>query len=118
MACKHEDIQVRLSDFDKNKTQINCINGIVDLTSGQLLGRTPKDYVSKIINVDYDHYAKAPLFETFIGQIFGHDKELIDWVQRALGYSLTGSTSEQVLFAALGTGANGKSTLIESSQGS
>ena len=75
--------------------------------------RTPKDYVSKIINVDYDPYAKAPLFEAFIGQIFDHDKELIDWVQRALGYSLTGSTGEQVLFAALGTGANGKSTLIE-----
>ena len=113
MAGKHEDIQIRPGDFDKNKTQINCINGIVDLTNGQLLVRTPKDYVSKIINVDYDHYAKAPLFETFIGQIFGHDKELIDWVQRALGYSLTGSTGEQVLFAALGTGANGKSTLIE-----
>jgi len=113
MACKHEDIQVRLSDFDKDRNRINCLNGIIDLTSSQLLGRTPKDYVSKIINVDYDPYAKAPHFKTFIGQIFGHDKELIDWVQRALGYSLTGSTSEQVLFAALGTGANGKSTLIE-----
>ena len=113
MAGKHEDIQVRLDDFDKNKTQINCLNGIIDLTNGQLLGRTPKDYVSKIINVDYDPHAKAPLFMAFIGQIFGHDKELIDWVQRALGYSLTGSTGEQVLFTALGTGANGKSTLIE-----
>ena len=60
MACKHEDIQVRLGDFDKNKTQINCLNGIIDLTSGQLSSRTSKDYVSKIINVDYDHYAKAP----------------------------------------------------------
>ena len=113
MACKHEDIQVRLGDFDKDRNRINCLNGIIDLTSGQLLGRTPKDYVSKIINVDYDPHAKAPLFETFVGQIFDHDKELIDWVQRALGYSLTGSTSEQVLFAAIGTGANGKSTLIE-----
>ena len=42
MAGKHEDIQVRLDDFDKNKTQINCLNGIVDLTNGQLLGAYPE----------------------------------------------------------------------------
>ena len=77
MASKHEDIQVGLGDFDKDRNRINCLNGIIDLTSGQLMGRTPKDYVSKIINVDYDPHAKAPLFKTFIGQIFGHDKELI-----------------------------------------
>ena len=77
MASKHEDIQVGLGDFDKDRNRINCLNGIIDLTSGQLLGRTPKDYVSKIINVDYAPHAKAPLFKTFIGQIFGHDKELI-----------------------------------------
>jgi phage/plasmid-associated DNA primase len=68
MACKHEDIQVRLGDFDKDRNRINCLNGIIDLTNGQLLGRTPKDYVSKIINVDYDHYAKAPLFKRLSGK--------------------------------------------------
>ena len=67
MASKHEDIQIRLGDFDKDRNRINCLNGIIDLTSGQLLGRTSKDYVSKIINVDYDPHAKAPLFKTFIG---------------------------------------------------
>jgi putative DNA primase/helicase len=113
MACKHEDIQVKLSDFDKDRNQINCLNGIIDLTSGQLKERTSNDYVSKIVKVDYVPHEKAPHFEKFIGQIFDHNKELIDWVQRALGYSLTGSISEQVLFAALGTGSNGKSTLIE-----
>jgi len=113
MASKHEDIQVWLDDFDRNRNQINCLNGIVDLTSGQLKQRSSKDYVSKVINIDYNPCAKASLFETFIRQVFDHDKELMDWMQRALGYSLTGLTSEQVLFAALGTGANGKSTLIE-----
>ena len=113
MASKHEDIQIELSDFDKNKNQINCLNGIIDLTSGQLLERTSRDYVSKIIKVDYRANAKAPLFEAFVKQIFNHDKDLINWVQRALGYSLTGSTKEQVLFACVGTGSNGKSTLLE-----
>ena len=49
MASKHEDIQVRPGDFDKDRNRINCLNGIIDLTSGQLQGRTPKDFVSKII---------------------------------------------------------------------
>ena len=53
MASKHEDVQVRPGDFDKDRNRINCLNGIIDLTNGQLLGRTPKDYVSKIINLNY-----------------------------------------------------------------
>ena len=113
MSGKHADIQVKLSDFDRDKTKINCLNGIIDLTSGQLLPRSADNYVSKIIKTEYNPYAKAPRFESFIKQIFGGDQELVGWVQRALGYTLTGSRDEQLLFTALGTGANGKSTLIE-----
>ena len=68
MAGKHEDVQVRPGDFDKDRNRINCLNGIIDLTSGQLLGCTPKDYVSKIISINYDPYAKAPLLKVAILQ--------------------------------------------------
>ena len=57
--------------------------------------------------------AKCPNFDKFIKEVFGGDGELISWIQRAFGYSLTGSVQEQVLFICYGTGANGKSTLLE-----
>ena len=113
MASKHEDIVVSMSDFDKDISLINCLNGVVDLKSKTLLGIHKHRLISKLANVSYNSSAKAPVFINFINQVFGNDHELIKWVQRAIGYSLTGSVLEQKLFYAYGTGSNGKSTLFE-----
>ena len=113
MASKHRDIVVSMSDFDKDINLINCLNGVVDLKTKTLLDNQKHRLLSKLANVTYDPKAKAPLFINFMNQIFGNDRELIQWVQRALGYSLTGSVSEQKLFYAYGSGSNGKSTLFE-----
>ena len=75
--------------------------------------RGPEHLVSKLVEVDYDPTAKCPNFDKFIDDILCGDKELIRWVQRALGYTITGSVDEQLLFIAYGKGANGKSTLFE-----
>jgi putative DNA primase/helicase len=113
MASKHQDMIVSMSDFDKDVNLINCLNGVVDLRTKTLLGTHKHMLVSKLANVSYNPKAKAPVFINFINQIFGNDFELIRWVQRAIGYFLTGSVVEQKLFIAYGTGANGKSTLFE-----
>ena len=113
MSSKHQDMIVSISDFDRDIGLINCINGVVDLKSKSLLGNHRHRLISKLANVSYNPKAKAPVFKNFINQIFGNDIELIRWVQRAIGYSFTGSVLEQKLFLAYGTGANGKSTLFE-----
>ena len=113
MSSKHQDMIVSISDFDKDIGLINCINGVVDLKSKSLLGTHRHRLISKLANVSYNPKAKAPVFKRFINQIFGNDIELIRWIQRAIGYSFTGSVLEQKLFLAYGTGANGKSTLFE-----
>ena len=113
MASKHEDIVVSMSDFDKDINLINCVNGVVDLRTKTLLDNPKHRLLSKLANVSYNPKAKAPVFNKFMNQIFDNDRELIQWVQRAIGYSLTGSVSEQKLFYAYGTGSNGKSTLFE-----
>ncbi|MDA8798028.1 phage/plasmid primase, P4 family [Alphaproteobacteria bacterium] len=113
MASKNEALVVNMNDFDSDESKINCRNGLIDLTNGQLKQRTSKDLVSNIINIDYTRDAKAPTFEAFVQQIFKNNAELVGWVQRALGYTLTGSRREQVLFMGIGSGANGKSTLLE-----
>ena len=68
---------------------------------------------TKVISTNFNPQAKCPNFDKFIKEVFGGDGELISWIQRAFGYSLTGSVQEQVLFICYGTGANGKSTLLE-----
>lgn len=113
LVSKSEKVVVKPSDFDQSPMQLNCLNGIVDLTSGSLVPRSSTNLVSKMTNVSFDLNAKCPVFESFISEIFCGDKKLISWVQRALGYTLTGSVQEQVLFIAYGTGANGKSTLFD-----
>jgi len=113
MASKHEDLVVSMSDFDKDTSLINCMNGVVDLKSKTLLGIHKHRLISNLARVSYNPNAKAPTFINFINQVFGNDVELIRWVQRAIGYSLTGSVLEQKLFYAYGTGSNGKSTLFE-----
>ena len=83
-----------MNDFDSDESKINCRNGLIDLTNGQLKQRASKDLVSNIINIDYTRDAKAPTFEAFVQQILKNNAELVGWVQRALGYTLTGSRRE------------------------
>ena len=113
MASKHEDMIVSMANFDKDTHVINCLNGVVDLTNRNLQASSSHRLISKLAKASYDRKAKAPVFKSFINQIFGNDVELIRWVQRAIGYSLTGSVLEKKLFYAYGTGSNGKSTLFE-----
>ena len=113
MAAKHPSLVAKASSFDKQKMKLNCLNGIVDLKTGQLNERTSDDLHTKVIGTNFNPQAKCPNFDKFIKEVFGGDGELISWIQRAFGYSLTGSVQEQVLFICYGTGANGKSTLLE-----
>ena len=113
MASQHPDMVCKSQDFDRHPYLLNCQNGVLNLKSGELGFHSADLMLTQITNVKYDQSKKAPRFMKFINDIFCEDKELIEWMKRALGYSLTGDCSEQCLFIAYGTGANGKSTLFE-----
>lgn len=113
MTANHPELLTSASAFDKDKMKLNCLNGVVDLTTGKLLERDPNDLHTKLVNVKFDPDAKCPVFIKFLAQVTCHDHYLFEWLQRALGYALTGSVQEQVLFICYGVGANGKSTLLE-----
>jgi len=113
MAANHPELLTSASAFDKDKMKLNCLNGVVDLTTGKLLERDPNDLHTKLVNVEFDPDAKCPVFIKFLAQVTCYDHYLFEWLQRALGYALTGSVQEQVLFICYGVGANGKSTLLE-----
>jgi putative DNA primase/helicase len=101
------------SDFDADPWLLNVENGILDLRNGTLRKQKPGDRITKMAPVSYDSEATAPIWERFLQRIFDGRQDLVAFMQRAVGYSLTGQTSEQVLFFLYGGGSNGKSTLLD-----
>lgn len=100
-------------DMDKSKELFNVSNGILDLRSGKLYNHDSKQYLSKISHVEYTDKIDAPMWQAFLKQIFNDDMELIDYIQKAVGYSMSGSTREQCAFFCYGNGRNGKSTFLD-----
>ncbi len=98
--------------LDKNSWLINCENGTVDLRTGNLLPHNKADMMTKLAPVVYDPDAAMPRTQKFFDEIFSGDQELIQFVQRFLGYCLSGEVSEQMFTMWHGRGANGKSTLL------
>lgn len=99
-------------DFDQHKYLFNVENGVVDLKTGKLLPHDRELGITKITNITFDENAKCPTWLGFLDQVFLGDKELIEYMQRLIGYSLTGDISEQIMMFLVGNGSNGKSTFI------
>jgi len=112
-ASKQEQVRVKAESFDADPYLFNCINGTIDLRSGQLRGHNRNDLITKLASVEYVENAPADEWGKFLERILPDD-ELRAFVQRAVGYSMTGDTSEQCMFINHGsTGSNGKSTFME-----
>lgn len=102
------------SQLDCDRTVINCKNGIVDLRSGELLPHDQNRYLTKQTAAAYNPDAPEPTrWLQFLQDIFDGDADLIRYIQKCVGYSLTGSTAEQCAFFLYGNGRNGKSTFLE-----
>ena len=106
------DRSVSASEFDTDPFLLAASDMWIDLSNGKPIAPNHEKLISKAISVNYNQAADCPNFMKFLDDIFERDQELIGFVQRAIGYSLTGSTSEQCLFIMIGDGANGKSTFI------
>jgi hypothetical protein len=113
MASTLPSIIAEPSQFDGDPLLLNVNNGTLDLRTGCLRGQDPSDLISKLAPVVFDPSAQCPIWEATIAKIMGGNTNLIAFLQRALGYSLTGNTGEQCFFIAYGSGANGKSTVLK-----
>lgn len=99
--------------FDRHKMLLNTPSGVIDLNTFEIREVTPKDYFTKSVNACYTKNANCPTWIKFLYEIFDNDEDLIKYIQKAVGYSLTGSTEEQCAFFLYGNGRNGKSTFID-----
>ena len=105
-------LSISASLFDADPMILATRTDWVNLETGKAHAPAPNILVSKASDVNFGVAATCPKFEQFVNDIFDGNSELISFVRRAIGYSLTGSTSEQCLFIMIGDGANGKSTFI------
>jgi putative DNA primase/helicase len=113
LALAKNKVAVLINQFDRDPWLLNCQNGTVELRTGLLMTHDPGDLITKTVNARYIPDAKCPTWTAFLGRIMGGNVETIRFLQRAIGYSITGQTIEQIMFILYGGGANGKSTFLE-----
>lgn len=100
--------------FDRNTDLFNCQNGTLNLTTGEFRPHDPADFLTMLSGVTYDPDAACPRWEQFISEVMCNDSDLALYLQKALGYALTGDTSLECLFILYGaTSRNGKGTTME-----
>lgn len=106
-------IHTSISTFDASPWLLTVENGVLDLKSAQLLPFKKEFFSTKRSMVRFDPLARCPRWEMFLQEVFSYNAELIEFIQRSVGYSLTGDTSEQCIFLCHGSGANGKSVFLD-----
>lgn len=109
-----QDIPILPNELDSSTDYINCQNGIINLRNGELLPHDSNFGMSKICYAEYDTSGKKPeLWLKFLDEVTKGDKQLQDYLQKCVGYSLSGSVREQCAFFLYGVGNNGKSTFLD-----
>jgi putative DNA primase/helicase len=106
-------LTVASAQFDTRPDLLCVRNGVVNLRTGQLIPHDATMMLTKRTHIDYDPSATAPKWRAFLDRIFEGNGDVLQFIQRAVGYTLTGSTDEHCLFFLYGVGANGKSTFLE-----
>lgn len=112
LAQSEIGVHIAPADLDVNPWILNCLNGTLDLKTGKLRPHDPADLCTLQAPVEYDADATLPLWDRFLSDATGGDKELMAFLARWFGYCLTGVTSEEKLAFIHGPEASSKSTAI------
>jgi putative DNA primase/helicase len=112
VASTDRAVAIRPSDLDRDPFVIGVQNGAIELATGQYRQAKRDDLLTMQCGVSWDENAKSELWCQFLDRVLGGNSSLISFVQRAVGYTLTGLTTEQVLFFCFGLGRNGKSVFL------
>ena len=112
LTVAQSELAIDHNDLDRDPFLLNVKNGTLDLRTGKLRPHKRRDFLTKLVPVTYDPNATAPLFDQFLNDIMDGDSAMIAYLRRLVGYALTGVIEEHVLPIFYGTGANGKSTFV------
>jgi len=123
IALAECELVITPDQLDTHPFLLNFLNGTLDLRTGELQPHDQKQYLTKLVHHNYKPQAECSLFLSFLGRIMGGHADasepeldradrMVEYLQRALGYSMTGTTEEKAVFVPFGTGNNGKTTLL------
>jgi putative DNA primase/helicase len=107
-----KELNIDSNEVDSNPWLLCVRNGTLDLSNGTFREHEKGDFISKMADVDYEPTAECPEWKKFIREIMNYNNELISYLQTVCGWAITGDTSEQTMFILYGSGANGKSTFL------
>lgn len=118
LAATEQEAVLHQSSLDFNPDLLGIATGVLNLKTGGIRSGQREDYLTKKSNVALTSSTNTcSAWLGFLGKVMAGSPELIKYLQRAIGYSLTGHTTEQCLFFLYGSGANGKSTFLNVLQG-
>jgi putative DNA primase/helicase len=104
----------RVDEWDANPWRLTVANGSLHLDGRvALYPHSRRDLSTRIAAVEFDDSADCPKWRRFVSEVFQDKPEVAVFVQKWLGYSLTGDMSEQAFCVWEGRGANGKSTMLD-----
>jgi putative DNA primase/helicase len=117
------ELVITPGELDTHPFLINFLNGTLDLRTGELAPHNQAQFITKLVHHNYDPQAVCPLFQSVVARMMGNHPDaseleldraerMVNYLQRALGYSLTGTTEEKAVFVPFGKGNNGKTTLL------
>jgi putative DNA primase/helicase len=113
LSLAQSELAIRPEQFDADRWALNCMNGTLDLQAEAVLHPHRRaQLITRMVPTIYDRSAECPIWESVLATLFQGDEGLIKFVQKSVGYSLTGDTREQVVFIFHGTGANGKTLVL------
>lgn len=112
LAWSEPGIAVQPGTMDADPWLFNVQNGTLDLRTGRLRPHRRDDMITKMAGCPYLENADAPTWDKFLSKIMDGNAGLLAYFRRCVGYSMTGSVREQKLFMPHGSGANGKSTAL------
>jgi D5 N terminal like/Primase C terminal 2 (PriCT-2) len=113
LATSEPEVVLSAQRLDADPWLLGGQNGVLELRTGKFRPAECADYITMQAGVAFDRGATCPNWLAFLDKITGGDRALVAYLNRAVGYTLTGSTCEEVLFVLYGTGNNGKSTWRE-----
>ena len=112
LSLAESEVPITVDEMDSNAWLLNCQNGTVDLQTGELHAHRREDLLTRLCPTEFNPESSSDVWDNFLESVFVQTS-LIDFVQRLLGYAITGDVSEQILPILWGSGSNGKSTLID-----